>query len=167
MGRAGCNAPSNIRLDGSETSRKYSATLIISRTLARHSRRPHWIDIESLPEIAFNEGLGTCPATAKPSIAEADDNHVSWIEVAINDIDNDGFLKRALMPFLMEADAQALDCRWSLARKEFSRLVLGARVVVLRPIRSLEQRPILCPRKRSPILDFNLLHFQTWWKLTE
>jgi hypothetical protein len=64
------------------------------------------------------------------------------IQVTIDDVDDDGFLERSLVAFLVEAHFELLHRGRTLAGHQFAGVVFGRDVVGGRRIAGLEQRPV-------------------------
>src|ERR1700761_3856349 len=119
------NGDSDIRLDGSK------------------SRRANRINIPAHQELLLYKRLYTCTASSKPAVSQADDDPVSRIEVAIDDVDDDCLLKRSLVALLIETHGESLHSRSVLAWQERAGYVLCGNIIVFGWIGSLKERPVL------------------------
>ncbi|CAI8697620.1 hypothetical protein EMIT0111MI5_70024 [Burkholderia sp. IT-111MI5] len=116
----------------------------VDRYVAGHrdeARRAERIDVEPEAEVVLGEGLHA-RAGAAAAVAEADHDPVARIDVAVDDIDDHGFLERPLVPLLVEAHVQRLHRGRALAGHERRGVVFGADVVGRARIARLEQRPV-------------------------
>ncbi len=106
------------------------------------ARRADGIDIEAEFEILFDEGLRPRSGPAEAAVAQPDDDMIAGIEIAIDDVDDDGFLERPLVALLIEAAEQALYRRRLLPRQQRAGAIFRRDVIFAGGIRGLEQRPV-------------------------
>lgn len=106
------------------------------------ARGPDGIDIEAEFEVLFDEGLRPRSRAAEATVAEPDDDMIAGIEIAVDDVDDDGFLERPFVPLLIEAAEQAPDSRGLLSGQQRAGPVFGRNVIFAAGVRRLEQRPV-------------------------
>jgi hypothetical protein len=74
--------------------------------LMEYSRSPDGIDVKSPAEVFFYKCLDPRSSATITAVAQANDNPITGIHIAVLDIHNDSLLKRSLVALLVESDAQ-------------------------------------------------------------
>src|SRR5262249_26562898 len=70
------------------------------------------IDVTAEAEIPFDKGLHARSGTTKARVPQPDNDMVARVEIAVDDVDDDRFLKWPFVALLVEATAQRLNrCR--------------------------------------------------------
>lgn len=96
-----------------------------------HSRGPNGVNVEPPAKVLLNESLRSCPSASESAIAEANQNPITRIQIAVVNVDNDGLLERPLMALLIKPDSQRLHRGRGLPREQLVRYIFSADVVVL------------------------------------
>gem|GEM_PF-6709889 len=103
---------------------------------------PERVDVAAEPEAVLDEGLDPGAGPARPAVAEADDDAVPGVKVAVDHVDDHRLLEGPLVPLLVKAHAERLHGGRRLAGQERAGLVLGADIVRRQRVRGLEGRPV-------------------------
>src|SRR5581483_8396099 len=76
------------------------------------------INISSEPEILFYKGLDPRSGSSCSPIPKTNKNMIARLDIPINNIDEDRFLKRPLVPLLIKTNVQRLNRGLAFPRKE-------------------------------------------------
>lgn len=95
-----------------------------------HLRGPNRVNVKPPAKVLLNERLRSCPSASESTITEANQNAISWIQVTVMNVDNDGLLERPLMALLVKLNSQRLHRGRGLPWEQPVRYIFGANVVV-------------------------------------
>ena len=117
----------------------------VQQRVTRHLgkfRAAQRVDEQTETEVLLDKTLHPRTRAALTTITQANDDFVSRIQVTVDDVDDDCFLKRPFMALLVEAHFQMLHRGLALTGDQLAGLILGADIVGASRIRRLEQGPV-------------------------